>query len=204
MRMKNEDIILYLKNLDCLNFHAIQIISVSLSKFLKLESVEGLRKMCGLGEINFRKGLNCLLENEVLEWVPEKSARKKALYYGKVLLDLGLNQIIKPYVLASQKEDLQKIRLKNLQKGRESKNKICGLEVVGSFWSDRGLGHKEPHQVISESNIINEKYLFTDRIDFKDNFNNKMNEGNKVPTAHLYRKAMARYVPQKFHKKVSK
>lgn len=194
--MKKSDLIFSLKKLNCLNLCAIEIISVVIHKDLKMELLKSIQSQTSLGDINFKKGLTNLLENNILEWVPEKSHRKKALYYGKTLLSLGAKQIVKTYTIKEKKAANREISMRNLKNHPSNKKKNNALDASGSFWQDKGTGYSEPHHCIKQSTIINQNYLINTDKDIKQNFMIQFEKGLKIPTAHLYRKAMAKYVPQ--------
>lgn len=139
-----------------------------------------------------------LLENDILIWTPEKSHRKKALYYGSVMLAMGAKQIVKSYENDARKIEIHAKRLLNLRnQGYVDKNKVKNCDAFSSTWSQRGCGYENPHYLNDQGRVINSQYITTENSDLKNKFMARYSKGVKIATAHLYRKAAARYVPQK-------
>jgi hypothetical protein len=158
------------------------MINAVFEKKLRLELSGDFQSAVRLSDKRYRAGLNELLEYELLEWKPERSHRKKALYLGRKALALGADQITKSYTLSSASDRIVEECLNPKEPMR------------GPQWHDRGLGIRHARSdKTSEGAVRYQPYYVTSDKCLKNRFLAVYRKGAKLATAHLYQKAMARY-----------
>lgn len=163
--------------------YAKLVMRTIVDKKLTLESVVDFQKAVPLADRLFKAAMSELLEKGYLEWVPEKTLRRKAMYLGKAFLALGMRQIVKSYKNEYTADDVVK----------ECFN-VKNPAINGPNWHDKNKGFKNPHGEAKPTLEITtyQPYYVNSTDALKKGFFKVYGKTNKVPTAHLYRKAMAR------------
>jgi hypothetical protein len=166
-----------------LSVDGLAMINAVIEKKLKLELSNDFQSAVCLSDKRYRAGLNELLEYELLEWRPERSHRKKALYLGRKAIALGASQIVKSYTIAAQSDRVVE----------ECLNPKPTMGAAG--WPNRGITEKHHRDdKTSPGMAIHQPYYVTQDKGLRNRFLAVYHKGKKIATAHLYQKAMARYV----------